>query len=279
MTQTNSKQPLVSVCIPAYNNADYIGETINCILKQTWKNLELVICDDHSSDRTVEVVQKFDDPRIHLYRNEKNLGMSGNWNNALHHCQGEYIKLICADDMLKEDAIEKEVGVLIKHPEALLAESDTQFRDLDGNTKGMYHRYHKAGLVDGKKIGRACLFTKNWFGAPLNNTFRRSVLNTVHGFDPAFRYILDYDFFMSIACLGKVYIIHEPLNYFRLRNDSNTGKVLKDEQDAYVREHEMLLKKHQKDLHITSLDYHLSVQMRKFLNFGAGIYLKLFLRK
>lgn len=274
-----SDRPLVSVCIPAYNNADYIGDTITCVLEQTWKNLELVICDDHSSDHTIEVIRKFKDPRIHLYCNENNLGMSGNWNNALNHCHGQFIKLICADDMLREDAIEKEVSALIDHPQALLAESDTQFRDLNGNTKGMYHRYHTSGLVDGKKVGRACLFTKNWFGAPLNNTFRSSVLKKVHGFDTSFRYILDYDFFMSIACLGKVYIIHEPLNYFRLRNDSNTGKVLSEEQDAYVKEHEMLLKKHQKDLHITPFDYHLSVQMRKLLNFGAGIYLKMFLHE
>ncbi len=274
-----NNQPLVSVCIPSYNNADYISETIDCILNQTYQNLELVICDDHSKDNTVEVIKSYTDPRVKLFINEKNLGMSGNWNNCLNHCTGEFIKLICADDMLAKDSIEKEVTALINNPNALLAESDTQFSDLQGNTKGSYTRYKKAGLVDGKVIARAGLFSRNLFGAPLNNTFRASVLEKVHGFDPSFKYILDYDFWVSIACLGDVYIIHEPLNYFRLRNDSNTGKVLTTEQKAYVEEHKMLLRKHAEELHISNVDFTLSVMIRKILNFGSRIYLRLFIGK
>ena len=276
---TTNNLPLVSVCIPAYNNADYISETIDCILNQTYKNIELVICDDHSTDKTVEVIQSYSDPRVKLFLNEKNLGMSGNWNNCLNHCTGEFIKLICADDMLANDALEKEVMALINHPSAVMSESDTQFRDLQGNTKGSYTRYKKSGLVTGKVIARAGLFSRNLFGAPLNNTFRRSVLEQVHGFDPSFKYILDYDFWVSIACLGDVYIIHEPLNYFRLRSDSNTGKVLTTEQKAYVEEHKMLLRKHSQELHISNVDFTLSVMIRKILNFGSRIYLRLFIGK
>ena len=276
---TTNNLPLVSVCIPAYNNADYISETIDCILNQTYKNIELVICEDHSTDKTVEVIQSYSDPRVKLFLNEKNLGMSGNWNNCLNHCTGEFIKLICADDMLANDALEKEVIALINHPSAVMSESDTQFRDLQGNTKGSYTRYKKSGLVDGKVIARAGLFSRNLFGAPLNNTFRRSVLEQVHGFDPSFKYILDYDFWVSVACLGDVYIIHEPLNYFRLRSDSNTGKVLTTEQKAYVEEHKMLLRKHSQELHISNVDFTLSVMIRKILNFGSRIYLRLFIGK
>lgn len=276
---TTNNLPLVSVCIPAYNNADYISETIDCILNQTYKNIELVICDDHSTDKTIEVIQSYSDPRVKLFLNEKNLGMSGNWNNCLNHCTGEFIKLICADDMLANDALEKEVMALINHPSAVMSESDTQFRDLQGNTKGSYTRYKKSGLVDGKVIARAGLFSRNLFGAPLNNTFRRSVLEQVHGFDPSFKYILDYDFWVSIACHGDVYIIHEPLNYFRLRSDSNTGKVLTTEQKAYVEEHKMLLRKHSQELHISNVDFTLSVMIRKILNFGSRIYLRLFIGK
>ena len=275
----SKNKPLVSVCIPSYNNADYIADTIQCILTQTLKDLELIICDDHSKDRTVDVIKNFKDDRIHLFINEKNLGMSGNWNECLRHCNGKYIKLICADDMLAPTALEKEVGALEKNPTAVMAESDTQFRDLSGNTKGSYKRYHSNGLVSGKKVAKAGLFYKNYFGAPLNNTFRASVLEKVHGFDTDFTYILDYNFFMDVACLGNVYIIHEPLNYFRLRNDSNTGKVLTEEQEAYVNEHKMLLDKHREILGITPLQYKLSVVMRRFLNFGSAIYLKLFIGK
>lgn len=276
MTMNRTDKPLVSVCIPAYNNADYITETIQCILDQTLEDLELVICDDHSKDKTVDVIKSFDDPRIRLIINEKNLGMSGNWNNCLKHCRGKYFKLICADDMLAPNALEKEVNALEAHPSALMAESDTQFINMDGVVKGQYRRYPSSGIVDGKKIAKAGLFYKNYFGAPLNNTFRTSVLEKVPGFDTDFTYILDYNFFVDVACLGDVYIIHEPLNYFRLRSDSNTGKVLTTEQKAYVNEHKMLLDKHKEVLQINAFQYQFSVMMRKLLNFGSGIYLKLF---
>ncbi len=273
-------EPLVSVCIPAYNNAAYIKETIDSILNQTYRNLELIICDDKSKDNTVEVIESIKDDRIRLYKNEKNLGMSGNWNNCLQKCTGEFIKLICADDMLAEDCLEKEVGALMKHPEAVLAESDTQLFDLNGKPKGFYKRYKTSGMTNGRKIARDGFFVKNYFGAPLANTFRRSILEKVGGFDPWYTYILDYDFWVQLACLGDVYIIHEPLNYFRVRNDSNTGEVMAgDKTDAYVKEHIHLVNKFKDELKLSDADIRRSVAIRKFRNFAAGVYLKLFVRK
>ncbi|MFV0465940.1 MAG: glycosyltransferase family 2 protein [Lachnospiraceae bacterium] len=272
-------KPLVSVCIPAYNNAAYIKDTIESVLSQTYENLELVICDDKSTDNTVEVIRSFWDNRIKLYLNEKNLGMSGNWNNCLKKCDGEFIKLICADDMLKPQCMEKEVEALLEHPEAVLAESDTQLFDLAGKPKGFYKRYKTDGLTDGKEIVRAGFFLKNYFGAPLANTFRRSTLEEVGGFDTWYTYILDYDFWVTLACKGDVYIIHEPLNYFRVRNDSNTGQVmLGDKTKAYVAEHEHLVRKFADVLSFSEADIKRSIRIRKIRNFMAAVYLKVLVR-
>lgn len=273
-------EPLVSVCIPAYNNAAYIKETIDSILNQTYPNIELVICDDKSKDNTVEVIENIGDDRIKLYKNEKNLGMSGNWNNCLSKCTGEFIKLICADDMLAKDCLEKEVRALMENPDAVLAESDTQLFDLNGKPKGFYKRYKTSGLTNGRKIARDGFFVKNYFGAPLANTFRRSILEKVGGFDTWYTYILDYDFWVQLACMGDVYIIHEPLNYFRVRNDSNTGEVMAgDKTDAYVKEHIHLVNKFKKELNLSDADIKRSIRIRKFRNFAAGVYLKIFVRK
>ncbi len=273
-------EPLVSVCIPAYNNAAYIKETIDSVLKQTYFHLELIICDDCSKDDTVKVVENIGDDRIKLYQNEKNLGMSGNWNRCLSKCSGEFIKLICADDVLAPDCLEKEVRALQENPTAVLAESDTKLFDLNGKPKGFYKRYKTSGLTDGKEIARAGLFVKNYFGAPLANTFRHDILKKAGGFDPWYTYILDYDFWVKLACMGDVYIIHEPLNYFRVRNDSNTGEVMTgDKSKDYVNEHIHLLKKYQKELSLSKSEMRKSVRIRKFRNFAAGVYLKLFVRK
>lgn len=273
-------QPFVSVCIPAYNNAEYILETIESILNQTWKNLELVICDDKSTDNTVQVIESLEDSRIRLYKNEKNLGMSGNWNMCLSKCKGEFIKLVCADDLLAPECIEKEVNALIEYPTAVLAESDTRLLDLDGRQKGFYKRYAADGVCNGKKIARAGMFVKDYFGAPLANTFRRSILEEVGGFDTWYTYILDYDFFVTLACKGDVFIIHEPLNFFRVRNDSNTGEVMAgDKTQVYVDEHIHLVRKFQKELGLSETEVKRSIRIRKLRNFAAGIYLKLFVRK
>lgn len=273
-------EPLVSVCIPAYNNAAYIKETIDSVLNQTYQNIELIICDDKSKDDTVAVIESIGDSRIKLYKNEQNLGMSGNWNRCLSLCTGEFIKLICADDMLAPECLEKEVGALLENPKAVLAESDTKLFDLDGKPKGFYKRYKTSGLTNGKKIAREGFFIKNYFGAPLANTFRRSILEKVGGFDTWYTYILDYDFWVQLACLGDVYIIHEPLNYFRVRNDSNTGEVMAgDKTKTYVEEHIHLVNKFKEELHLTDNDVKRSVFIRKCRNFAANIYLKLFVHK
>ena len=73
-------EPLVSVCIPAYNNAGYIRETIDSILNQTYHNIELVVVDDNSKDNTLDVIRSVKDSRVKVYHNEENLGMVGNWN-------------------------------------------------------------------------------------------------------------------------------------------------------------------------------------------------------
>ena len=80
--------------------------------------------------------------------------------------------------------------------------------------------------------------------------------------------------------MGDVYIIHEPLNFFRVRNDSNTGNVMAGDKTAdYVKEHIHLVTKFKEELHLSNADIRRSVRIRKFRNFAAGIYLKLFVRK
>lgn len=271
-------KPLVSVCIPAYNNAGYIRETIDSILGQTYENIELVIVNDNSKDNTREVIEAVGDERIKLYNNEQNLGMSGNWNKCLSLCTGEYIKLVCADDLLTPDCIEKEVAVLEANPDIELVESDTLRVDMNGKGKGTYNRYKASGRVSGKEVSRKGFFICDYFGAPLANLFRRSTYERLGGFDTDFVYILDYEFFMRIACEGDIYIIHELLNKFRIRNDSNTGEVIAGSKTAaYVAEHRMLLNKYKDKLNLSKTDIELSVIIRKLRNVAAWFYLKLFI--
>ena len=89
--------------------------------------------------------------------------------------------------------------------------------------------------------------------------------------------ILDYDFWIRVACLGEVYIIHEPLNFFRVRNDSNTGEVMSGEKTkTYVGEHRYLMEKHAKELELSKIEIEISVLIRRLRNFAGAVYLKIF---
>ncbi len=273
-------EPLVSVCIPAYNSSDYIEDTIRSILEQEYQNLELIVVDDKSSDDTVSIVKRLQetDSRIKLFENEQNLGMSGNWSRCLSLCQGEFVKLICADDMIEPNAIKLEAQALIEHSSANLTESDTRLVDIYGKPIGAFKRYHKSGVVDGKKVAKASLMLNNFFGAPVNNMIRRSVLEETGYFDPAFTYILDFDMWVRIACTGDVYIIHQLLNRFQVRNDSNTGTMIRDKREIYVSEHRRLVEKHAAAgiLKVSRFEVWVSVLLRRLRNIAIFFYLKIF---
>ncbi|MCI8326671.1 MAG: glycosyltransferase [Lachnospiraceae bacterium] len=271
-------EPLVSVCIPAYNNADYIKETVESVLRQTYQNLELIVVDDNSTDHTVEILESIQDERLKIYHNEKNLGMVGNWNRCLELATGDYVKLICADDMIASAAIEKEANAMKKHPSVNLVESDTRLVDIHGRRTGQFRRYPKSGIVDGKKLAKISLMIQDFYGAPVNNLIRRSALKRTGGFDPAFTYILDFDMWLRLSCAGDVYIIHEQLNSFRIRNDSNTGVLIGEKRDIYNGEHRKLLEKHAKAgvVKITAFEIRLSMMIRKLRNIAIGVYLKIF---
>ena len=241
-----SEQPMVSICIPAYNSEAYILETVKAALDQTWKNLEVLVVDDCSSDRTVEVLEKIDDPRFRLVENEVNLGMTGNWNRCVQLCRGEYIKLIPADDVVYPECVEKSVKALIKYPQVSLVITDTDLIDPSGKKIGAYAHWPVAGAFDGAKIAKASVMLNNFYGNPVCAMFRKTDFIKVGGFDPDIPYILDFDLWLGLSRLGDVMMIREHLNAFRVREDSNTGKMTGKGGKKYTDEHARLVDKHRK---------------------------------
>jgi glycosyltransferase involved in cell wall biosynthesis len=108
--------PKVSVIMPAYNVAPYIGKAIECILQQTYANFELIISDDSSKDNTLLIIDKYNDPRIRVLKNEKNLGYAANMNLLFLSAKGEFIMLQDSDDYCTNDRIEKLATFLIENP-------------------------------------------------------------------------------------------------------------------------------------------------------------------
>jgi len=95
--------PLVSVIIPAYNAENYIEKAIQSVLEQTYPNFEVIVIDDNSTDRTVDVVREFRDERIKLLVNEQNMGPSYSRNRGIIEAKGEWIALLDSDDWWDKD--------------------------------------------------------------------------------------------------------------------------------------------------------------------------------
>jgi glycosyltransferase involved in cell wall biosynthesis len=116
-------QPKVSVLIPVFNRAELIARCVESALAQTHANLEVIISDNASTDDTWRVVNRLAaaDSRIHLFRNESNLGPTRNWISGLERCTGNYVKILWSDDWIESNCIEELLRPMDGTPEVGLA--------------------------------------------------------------------------------------------------------------------------------------------------------------
>lgn len=126
--------PLVSIVLPVYNTEKYITESVQSILDQTYKNLEIIIVEDGSQDNTLKILQKFKnkDNRIKLVEHSKNYGLIKSLNDGLTFATGKYIARMDADDISKPERIQKQVEFLENNPDIYLVGTFAESIDEDG---------------------------------------------------------------------------------------------------------------------------------------------------
>ncbi len=144
----------VSVIIPVYNAQEYVAITIQSLLDQTYKNLEILIVDDGSPDRSIEVCRQFTDPRIQIIQQE-NRGLPGARNAGIRHATGDFIGFLDADDVWLSNKVEKHVDHLNYSPKVGISFSYSAFIDGDGNYTGIYQIPRKIqGITPGYALCR-----------------------------------------------------------------------------------------------------------------------------
>lgn len=211
--------PRVSVVIPSFNNADFIGETVNSILGQSFTDFELLVSDHSSTDGTWEILQQFTtDPRVRLSRIPQGGGAPANWNAVTELASGEFIKLVCGDDVLFPDMLAKQVAALASHPSAVMASSSRTVVDATGRIV-MRNR----GLCSSETecsgphaIRRTVRAGTNIFGEPASVLLRRSRLSDIGGWDGRFPYLLDQATYCTALLGGDLVTVPGPLSAFRL---------------------------------------------------------------
>lgn len=110
----NADYGLVSIIMPLYNSSDYIKATIDSVIEQTYKNWELIIVDDCSTDNSLRIVQQYDDIRIRLIKNTVNSGAAVSRNNAIKAAKGRWIAFLDSDDLWEKDKLLQHIGFMLK---------------------------------------------------------------------------------------------------------------------------------------------------------------------
>lgn len=128
---------LISVIVPVYNLEQYIVDTIESVLRQTYQHFELIVVDDGSTDRTAEICESFDEPKLKLIR-QKNQGANAARNAGLRAAQGDYIAFLDGDDLWFPEKLAKHIEHLEQSPEVGISYSQSVFIDEAGESMGLY---------------------------------------------------------------------------------------------------------------------------------------------
>lgn len=222
------EEPLLSVIIPSYNHELYIGEAIESVLRQTYKNLELIIIDDGSADRSKEIIQSYGEERICLIEQE-NQGAHAAINKGLALAKGEYLAILNSDDVFHTNRFEVMIKEMQKQPQYELLCSYIQVIDSKGKKLGIkkgwknmepwliLHPERSFTKQDDFKLN---LLMWNFTSTTSNFLFTRKLYKKIGGMRNL-RFAHDWDFALRAAEVTECKLIEKPLMNYRIHN-SNT---------------------------------------------------------
>lgn len=213
-------EPLVSIGIPTYRGAEFIGATIESVLAQSFPDFELWVIDDNSPDDTAEVVARYADPRIRYLRNERNLGPQGNWNRCLEVARGKYFKLLPHDDLLAPDCLRQQVAVLEQDGSERIALVFGARDVVDPSGRRLMRRgfpSRGAATMDGFDVARRCVRAgTNLIGEPGSGLFRLKLARHIGKYDASLPYVVDLDYWFRLLAHGDAHYTATPTSTFRI---------------------------------------------------------------
>ena len=216
---------LVSIIMPSYNAARFIGESINSVLLQTYSNWELLIVDDCSKDNSVEVVRKFAniDKRVVVFSLEKNVGAAAARNVAIEHAQGQYIAFLDSDDVWDEYKLEKQLAFMKQYSYVFTFSNYYVMEENGKKTENIvkvpsslsYHQYLRNTII-------GCLTVI--IDRQQTGDFKMPLIKSSH----------DMALWLLIMKRGfKAYGLKDVLAGYRLVSTSNTAKKWKAAKDVW----------------------------------------------
>jgi glycosyltransferase involved in cell wall biosynthesis len=242
--------PLVSVLMTAYNREKYIAEAIESVLSSTYLNFELIIVDDGSSDRTVEIAKAYEalHNRVKVYTNSKNLGDYPNRNKAASFAKGKYIKYVDSDDKIYKYGLAILVETMEQFPNSNIGVATMPMLDkigsypLELNTleSNRFHYINKIGVFS---------------NGPLSAIIRTDFFNKMGGFSSE-RMVSDFKFWLDSSLQGNIVLIQDGIVWNRVHPGQELRDVEKYKDRYFQIEVDHLIK-------LKSIDIELFKQIQK----------------
>ena len=223
--------PQISVIIPAYNAEHTIVETIQSVQQQTFQDFEIIVINDGSQDKTLELLQTIQEQRLKVFSYE-NGGLCTARNRGIIHAMGEFIAFIDADDLWTADKLELQLKALQQNPEAGVAYSWTCFMDVDEQGKAASFlpspQYSFAGNVYQN------LLVSDFIHSGSNTLIRRKAIESVGKFDPTCTGCADWDYWLRLSVHWQFVFVPKYQILYRRTHGSMSSKVEVMKKEALI---------------------------------------------
>jgi glycosyltransferase involved in cell wall biosynthesis len=221
--------PTVSVVIPVFNGMKYLAETVDSVLAQTYPDVELVLVDGGSTDGSRAWIESFEHRQVLKDYLPPGTPAAGTWTRASELATGEFVKLLCQDDLIYPTAIDLQVADLEGHPTAGMAVCQRDMISSSGRV--LYHGRGCAGLPDGLVDGAHALEVGSWrganvYGEPLAALFRRDAMADALPWEDENPFLLDMFFYAKVLRDHDLMVRRESLGAFRISMSSWSTRLL-----------------------------------------------------
>ncbi len=212
-----SSSPLVSICIPTYRRAAFIGDTLRSVLAQTLSSYEVIVVDDNSPDSTADAVKRCAEPRIRYLRNSENLGVPGNLNYAMSLGRAPFLLLLEDHDLISPTYLEKTVALMEKYPSVGVVATGMLTINEHGQVLGREPSVNWGPVVSGRKVVRH-LVTRISCPFSVTALIRRSATDGIEPlFDKKYWWYADQYLWLRLLAKCDLGYLPQPLLTYRTR--------------------------------------------------------------
>ena len=222
--------PKVSVLMCTFNDGNRLKNSIDSIIEQTFTDFELVIVNDGSTDDSHRIINSYNDNRIRVINNEKNLGLSKSLNRGLKLCKGDLIARMDADDISMDNRLEKQYRYLKENKGVDVLGGQAIFIDSDGNKIDFEHKYPISNELIKWELLREVPFCHP------SVMFRKYILNKVGTYNEGFRYAQDFELWKRIANYGYRFSnLEDKIIYYRRFKSGNFLAKKTEQKKAHIK--------------------------------------------